>query len=869
MEKQRLRILLIEDDEDDYMLIKDLLSESPSSGFELDWVQTYEAGFQAICGREYDAYLLDYRLAQRTGLELLYEVTSMGCDASIILLTGQGGYEVDLEAMKAGAADYLVKGQIGADLLDRSIRYSIERKQVEYQLKEYRDHLEELVKERTIQLQKANEKLQAEMAERERAQEALRESEEQYRVLVESALDLIYTIAPDSTITSLNSAFETITGWPPSKWIGKSFKALVHPDDLPFLMKRFIEIVTGSVLGPSEVRIMTKSGGYRIIELQTVPQIKKGMVKGVMGTARDITDRKHAEEKNIRHNEFLKNVLESLTHPFYVIDANNYRVVMANSAAAPDGLPPNATCYGLTHKETQPCAGSDHFCPLDRIKRNKTSITTEHVHYDKDGNARNVEVHGYPIFDSDGSVAQIIEYSFDITERKRMEEALRKAHDELEVRVEERTAELAKANVALKNEIVERKRVEEALRFDEARLETLLELSRMSRVSLKEIADYVLEEQVKLTRSEIGWIGFMDDEEKNLIVHAWSKTALKDCAVTDLPFHFSVENAGIWAEAIRERKAVIINEYRFAHPNKKGCPQGHIPLSRFMSIPIFEDDRIVAVAGVANKVDEYDSSDVRQLTLLLDGMWRIVQRERADDALREAERLAAMGRALSSVAHDMKTPLIAIGGFSRLVQKHMEKDSPDYDKLEIVLKETQRLEKMVKDMLDFSRPLDLDISKEDINRLINECLMVVEPVAQEKRIKILTRESMDLPPVSLDTTRMKQVLINLFINAIQASPEGEAVTIQCAMREEHLVIDVVDCGCGIRSEHRNQIFSPFFTTKKEGTGLGLSIVKKIVEAHKGHVEILDNPEKGVTFRLVIPDHERREENERLDGPSRR
>jgi len=139
----------------------------------------------------------------------------------------------------------------------------------------------------------------------------------------------------------------------------------------------------------------------------------------------EIAERRRAEERIVQQNTFLNHVLESLTHPFYVLDANDYTVKIANSAAAPKGLPPHTACYALTHRRSTPCDSTEHLCPLRAIKETKMPFTVEHVHYDRDGNPRNVEVHGYPIFDNEGNVAQIIEYSFDITERKTMEQELR------------------------------------------------------------------------------------------------------------------------------------------------------------------------------------------------------------------------------------------------------------------------------------------------------------------------------------------------------------------------------------------------------------------------------------------------------------
>lgn len=126
-----------------------------------------------------------------------------------------------------------------------------------------------------------------------------------------------------------------------------------------------------------------------------------------------------------QQNEFLNHVIESLPHPFYVLDAENYKIQMANSAATGGKLTENTTCYELTHRRKTPCEGVEHACPLRTVKRTKKPVVIEHIHYNKEGDLRNMEVHGYPVFDESGNVVQMIEFSFDITERKRMEEELK------------------------------------------------------------------------------------------------------------------------------------------------------------------------------------------------------------------------------------------------------------------------------------------------------------------------------------------------------------------------------------------------------------------------------------------------------------
>jgi signal transduction histidine kinase len=228
-------------------------------------------------------------------------------------------------------------------------------------------------------------------------------------------------------------------------------------------------------------------------------------------------------------------------------------------------------------------------------------------------------------------------------------------------------------------------------------------------------------------------------------------------------------------------------------------------------------------------------------------------RERtALEQLREAQTLAAMGEAVSAAAHDMRAPLTAIGGFANLVLKGLSAEDPAREKLEIVVQETRRLEALTDNMLDFSRPLDLAPEPTDLNRLVEESLTVVRAGLGGSGVRVESQLSSGLPAVAVDRGRMVQVLINLTGNAVEASPPGTAVSVGTAQKGSDLLVEVVDAGPGISAEEREAIFRPFFTTKKKGTGLGLPIAKKIVEAHGGSLEMVDNPSQGVTARIALP-----------------
>src|SRR5262249_18538005 len=177
MANQQVKVLLVDDDEDDAVLIRDWLGEIKTASFAVAWVQTYQAAVEAIESGQHDVYLVDYRLGEHTGLEVLQQVMAHEGKAPVIMLTGAGNRRGDEEALQAGAADYLVKTKLNGDLWERFIRYALKQKKEERALKQAHDDLELRVQERTAELTTANDALRAEIADRKRAEQKLRDSE--------------------------------------------------------------------------------------------------------------------------------------------------------------------------------------------------------------------------------------------------------------------------------------------------------------------------------------------------------------------------------------------------------------------------------------------------------------------------------------------------------------------------------------------------------------------------------------------------------------------------------------------------------------------------------------------------------------------
>jgi two-component system, NtrC family, sensor histidine kinase HydH len=220
--------------------------------------------------------------------------------------------------------------------------------------------------------------------------------------------------------------------------------------------------------------------------------------------------------------------------------------------------------------------------------------------------------------------------------------------------------------------------------------------------------------------------------------------------------------------------------------------------------------------------------------------------------LQETETLAALGRTVSAIVHDMKTPLVAIGGYARSLKRKIQEDDPNQEKLDIIVKEAQRLDELTKDILIYARPVSVNRDRRDLNNLVRECCPIAEELAKQRKVKIETHLSPSLPPLNLDPAAIERVLLNLIVNAVQASPEEGVVTVETGREGREVVISIADDGPGISRKIREEIFSPFFTTKKEGTGLGLSIALKIIKAHGGDIMVTDQDGKGTVFKVTLP-----------------
>jgi PAS domain S-box-containing protein len=520
--------------------------------------------------------------------------------------------------------------------------------------------------------------------------------------------------------------------------------------------------------------------------------------------------------------------------------------------------------------------------------------------------------------------------------------------------------------------------VEEALRLDESRLEAVWQLSQMTEATIQQIADFALEEGVRLTKSKIGFVGFLNEDETLLTVQSWSKGVMEQCGVIDKPIVYTLETAGLWGESVRQQRPIVTNDYAAPSAYKKGYPEGHVKLRRVMTIPVLEAERVVVVAAVANKEEDYDESDVRQLTLLMNGMWWQIQRRRAEEALtaerkvliytcmdgilaydmagtlltlndtaarilgyepeavigkmnvqelygpgqaqeihakmygsafggpgilenyetslrhkdgtlipiwlsarvlyeddreigimghfrdlRErrrmeeellrSERLAVLGKMAAHISHEIKNPLMVIGGFARQMLKEPSEDPlKNREKLQIIVDEVRRLEDFLAEVGGYAKFSEPQKRLGSLNALIQETCQRLEPSLRESNIELVVAPDPNLPEIQFDPDHIRQVILNIAKNGIEAMSAGGTLTIITGQQAGRVFLQISDTGTGIPPEIREKVFQPFFSSKPKGTGLGLAISQKIVEAHQGEIALQSEPQKGTRVTIFLP-----------------
>ena len=575
----------------------------------------------------------------------------------------------------------------------------------------------------------------------------------------------------------------------------------------------------------------------------------KGKIIGLVGIGRDITRHKQAEDAVRLNEEKLKSIFRVAPSGIGVVINRTFAEVNPKvcemTGYRSEELVGQSTRILYPTKEEYELVGHEKY---KQIAKNGTG-TVETRWQRNDGKIIDVLLSSTPV-DSDDLSKGVTFTALDISERIKAEQENIAAKE----KAEEREEKIKSQN--------------QEILFNNQRLESLLEVSQFQTNSVQKLLDFALHQAVDLTNSKIGYIYFYVEEKKQFILNTWSKEVMKECSVMNPQTVYDLDKTGCWGEAVRQRKPIIINDFQAESPIKKGTPEGHVKLDKFLTIPVIFDNKIVAVAAVANKSTNYNSSDIRQLTLLMDNVWKISERlvlikdlHAAKEQAEESDRLKSAF--LANMSHEIRTPMNGILGFAELLKEPGLTGQKQQEYIRIIEKSGARMLNIINDIVDISKIesglMKLDMKESNINEQIEYAYTFFKPEAEAKGIKLSFSNTLPQKEAIIKTDREKlyAVLTNLVKNAIKYSKEG-AIEFGYIKNGETLEFYVKDTGIGIPKDRKEGIFERFIQADisdkmaRQGAGLGLSISKAYVEMLGGKIWVESDEGIGSTFYFTLP-----------------
>ena len=316
-------------------------------------------------------------------------------------------------------------------------------------------------------------------------------------------------------------------------------------------------------------------------------------------------------------------------------------------------------------------------------------------------------------------------------------------------------------------------------------------------------------------------------EKKPIIV----RDAAKDTRVTD-----------------EFRKALGVNEFVCVPLIAKSEPIGVIVADNAYTAEPISDERVNTLTMFVTQASLAIENAVTYKNL----EDKINQLTETQQRLIRSEKLAAIGSMSSYVAHEIRNPLVTIGGFAKTLSRFTFTDSKIKVNIDIIIEEVKRLEKILNNITDFGKPSKPEKIDSQICEIMENTCMLMENYFQEKHITLQKRYETGIPEVPVDPTQIKQVFLNILMNAVEAMPDGGKLDVNIESVNDSIKIYIIDAGKGIQHGVLQNIYDPFFTTKQSGTGVGLSVSLKIIEDHGGTIDAISEQEKGTTMLLTLP-----------------
>ncbi|SMF95944.1 PAS domain S-box-containing protein [Methylomagnum ishizawai] len=615
----------------------------------------------------------------------------------------------------------------------------------------------------------------------------------------------------------------------------------------------------GDHLMGEEWTIRRKDGGYRTVQIHTIAIPGQGEEAATLAVMHDVTERVRAEEELRKLSLAVEQSLNSI-----VITDLDARIEYVNDAFT------RITGYGRTEALGQnPRILNSELTPPSTYEALWASLAQgrpwegEFINRRKDGGFYTEFARISPIRQPDGRVTHYLAVKEDITGRKAVERELEHYRRHLEDLVAERTAELETAN--------------RRLLTSDARLKAMFALSQKAAgLDEADLLGQGVAAAARLTGSAFGYLYAVGEDGAGLALRAWVATGLEPPAADR-----SLDQAGPWADPVRIRRPCIHNAYPLDGP---GDTLADGPVQRHMAVPVMGDGQVHLLLGVGDKPADYDESDMHELQLVGDDLWRILLRRRAETQLAAAKDVAeqasrAKSVFLANMSHEIRTPMNAIIGLTHLLRRDAQ-GPRQQGYLGKINDAAQHLLAIINDILDISKiesnRLVLENTDFELDRVLDKVCDLVREKAEAKGLELIFRESPRLTGLLKgDPLRLGQILLNFTGNAVKFTEQGFVMVSAQAIEEtDHDIqvrFEVRDTGVGIEPEHQARLFKAFeqadgsTTRRYGGTGLGLAISRRLVEMMGGEVGILSQPGAGSTFWFTVRLGKGASQPKRLNG----
>lgn len=827
-----------------------------------------------------DVAFVDINLPNKDGLELLRHIKKVAAGVPVILVTGFPSIESASDALRHDAYDYLTKPVSPKELLQAALRawetrrLREENRRMEEANRRYRSQLEKRVKERTRKLG---------------------ESEARYKDLFDRSRDAILVTTPAGRIVSCNAAGLELFGYTREEMASLDARALyADPEDRAAFQSVLAE---SGFVKDYEVR-MKRHNGKAIFCLLTsqIRRNAKGDVDVYQGIIRDITERKKAETALRDQYRFLTTVLESLTHPFYVIDAANHEVIMANSTAKAMMGDHASTCHGLTHRRDAPCDDQDHPCPLKEVVESRRPVTVEHIHLDAGGSRKHFEIHGHPIFDKSGHVIQMIEYSIDITDRVDAQKAL--AQNEAKFRDFFNNSPFMMFSFDVHGRVVDvngQWRRETGYQAEDVighRIERWIVAENGRRDVQTILADFWLKHRIRnlplqfrkkdgdtvhvllscnqLFEAGGQMLGLAVAQNVSAQRRAQQELQRLKAAIeqssdgilitnpegviqyanpaTEVVTGFAREDIlgrdcrDLWGDASGAADCCAVWE---ALMHGGGPWEGHFTNRRKDGVIYEEECAITPIRDEEQRIKNY-------VFVKRD----ITERKRLESIAEAANLMENIGFVFSGIRHELGNPVNTIKMTLSVLDANLDSYEPTRIRefINRTVRELDRVEYLLKTLKNFSLFENPSMITVRVDAFLESLLALVEKDMDRRNLSISTMIDSAAETMRIDPRALQQVMLNLLVNAADALEEVAAPCIRIAVSSvgEMIRILVEDNGRGIPKAQQKNLFKPFYTTKPDGTGLGLVIVKKMLVKMNSTIEIASREGEGTSVMLTIP-----------------